>query len=738
MGRRPNALIIQYFERGAKLPDSSNRYQHTCKACGEKFPKGRIDTLTAHLVKKCPALSIQDRQNALLQLNDLPNIDRTEVRRGETSSVGQAVELPIVNSNWTALETLAEVSRQFDLNEKHDDRSHTKKGFAGHGIIAEPSCPDLLKLHEQYTLENPPMSYEQRPHRERKTQNQKTTRQKKMVSSYSSPGLIGNASTESSNLTTVTTTRMTAAAAAKFMPSMVDPQLLGDDMNVHPSTSSNSQQTYSPPKTLEQALSEAGAAFTDEMFHHCPSEQQFTWSIVDSSGTDPCLNIKSFENTSENTETSKNVSFSRIEINPSLMTTEFSAEYGTGQKFNRPKVRGRFSATRRKEVQEVRKRGACIRCRMLKKPCSEGTPCNTCKSVESARLWKTPCIRTRVADELEMYSAGLHTVLAYRELNNVKNHSSFRPSMQQVDASHYPETGVFATFNSLEGYHVSTEGNIDPNLGSNSNNSTLRILDNENDDLASKLESYSRRMSSFFYEREPSKFMHTTLSFAHELATSKQDILLKRALELWSIVHILVDHEMSWKLSERNNTHSQNGQGPSIYQSSPCGTHNLICSQLNALAEKKASSLCKSILNELERRLLQRTASDSFETFLVVLITLNCIEKSTWLFKSWEQESFKYRWPLDKTPVSISSQGERLADLLQMLLRMRNVPPKTYTRPEDGILATDATPLAQEYYEKLKFSYVHVLSKQANHIFDSGDSRCFELHFCSRLLLPVS
>jgi len=36
----------------------------------------------------------------------------------------------------------------------------------------------------------------------------------------------------------------------------------------------------------------------------------------------------------------------------------------------RPKVRGRFSASRRKEVQEVRKQGACVRCRMLKKPVS--------------------------------------------------------------------------------------------------------------------------------------------------------------------------------------------------------------------------------------------------------------------------------------------------------------------------------------------------------------------------------
>jgi hypothetical protein len=38
MGRKPNQLILEFFERGPKLEDASNRYQHTCKSCGEKVP----------------------------------------------------------------------------------------------------------------------------------------------------------------------------------------------------------------------------------------------------------------------------------------------------------------------------------------------------------------------------------------------------------------------------------------------------------------------------------------------------------------------------------------------------------------------------------------------------------------------------------------------------------------------------------------------------------------------------
>lgn len=38
--------------------------------------------------------------------------------------------------------------------------------------------------------------------------------------------------------------------------------------------------------------------------------------------------------------------------------------------------------------------------------CSGDSPCSTCASVESARLWKQPCIRTRLAEEFELYTAG--------------------------------------------------------------------------------------------------------------------------------------------------------------------------------------------------------------------------------------------------------------------------------------------------------------------------------------------
>lgn len=479
---------------------------------------------------------------------------------------------------------------------------------------------------------------------------------------------------------------MAAAAAARFVPSMVDPAILADDSNGH----------VSNEKSIMQDLN----ASLSENFFNTSQDHQPAWDMLDGTGGN-MYSEPDHTHHSMDTASSPQISqYSRLAMNPA-MTTEFSAEYGNGQKANKPKVRGRFTPSRRKEVQEVRKMGACIRCKMLKKPCSGGTPCNTCKSVESARLWKQPCLRTRIAEEVEMYSAGLHAVLAYHQVNSARSQIQFRSSPFQIEASHYPENNVFATFNALEGHEISLDGNIDPGLNGNFNMNTFRILDSENDDVPSKLEAYMKRTMSVFFENEPSQFMRVTLTTAYDISIQKQDSLLTRVLELWAMVHILVDHELSWTISLKS-SEADSGQGIEIANDhTGAGTYNLVCLQLNSAVEKKASQICKDVLNELERRLLARSSATAFATFLVALIFLNCMEKSTWLFESWEQESFKPRWPLDKPPQYYAAQGDKVTNMLQMLLRMRNVPPKTEAR-QDGVLVADGDEDTQEYFQKIQ------------------------------------
>ncbi len=120
MGRKPNQLVLEFFDRGAKLPDGSNRYEHTCKACGERFPKGRIESLMSHLKTKCQAIAPEDRHRALLQLNERPGSEPQDA--DEVFGTPPVIErhryttkLPISGGRkLTGLEALAEASRQIE------------------------------------------------------------------------------------------------------------------------------------------------------------------------------------------------------------------------------------------------------------------------------------------------------------------------------------------------------------------------------------------------------------------------------------------------------------------------------------------------------------------------------------------------------------------------------------------------------------------------------------------------
>lgn len=127
---------------------------------------------------------------------------------------------------------------------------------------------------------------------------------------------------------------------------------------------------------------------------------------------------------------------------------------------------------------------------------------------------------------------------------------------------------------------------------------------------------------------------------------------MERVLELWVATHILVDTELTWKTYYNptlppNSLHSlsqpsDEGRLP-IEQVSDPESHGLLCSQLRAAMEKRASQLSKFVINDLERRLLQRQKCGWFDTFIVAIILLNCVERTCWLFRSWDNENFAQR-----------------------------------------------------------------------------------------------
>merc|ERR1711881_306566 len=97
--------IRHFFERGPKLNDNSNRYQQTCKRCGEKFEKGRQEALVAHVAKACQGVSFQERERFLSEIQHGKASAKSKKVPSSTAEPVQAVP------ELSGLEALAEVSR---------------------------------------------------------------------------------------------------------------------------------------------------------------------------------------------------------------------------------------------------------------------------------------------------------------------------------------------------------------------------------------------------------------------------------------------------------------------------------------------------------------------------------------------------------------------------------------------------------------------------------------------------
>lgn len=481
-----------------------------------------------------------------------------------------------------------------------------------------------------------------------------------------------------------------------------------------------------------------------------------------------------------------------IAMNPHTQT-HFTTDFSVSQKPAKPKVRGRFSDSRRKEVQEVRKRGACIRCRMLKKPCSGDNPCNTCQNVESARLWKQPCIRTRIAEEFNLYSAGLHGVLAFHAVSQAKNQIRLDQVPGRIEATHHPESGIYVTFTPLRCQTHAQGSDIDPVILAANFTPELEIIDGD-DDIAGKLDSYMKKIGNSFSKSQSSAFMKATINTALSMNAPGQDGLLVKVLEMWNLTHILTSPNVQWLFfsnpslapstipSTITPSDLETINRSPITSSEQGASYDLIKMQLMGAIEKRASFLSRVVMNDLERRLLQRQQANPFETFLVAVILLACVERMCWLFRSWEDQTVIYegddntqphqhpvqastdgdivqalqsaapslessqpstqhhpKWPFDKHPAYYSQQGERFSDILLMLLKMRSVPPKPHPRVTDGMLTMcdhEADDKVRDWYENIGVTG-ELLAERSAAQFIGIDPKEWELKYVGKIILGV-
>ncbi|KAI0379792.1 hypothetical protein F5Y04DRAFT_259149 [Hypomontagnella monticulosa] len=748
MGRRPNPLILEFFERGAKLQDNSNRYHHRCRACGEDFPKGRIEGLTTHLTKKCPAISEADRVHALLSLHGIstganrlrfdgllhsgPNQGPNQISNLQSysnidpnlvSHPNATPSLPAPSFEqsqaqiWTPLETLAEVSRQIEANEKHDDHVPTTQ----EPITTADTYPTTLagaplattsnafEFHEPFTLENPPMNVGNGPQREGKDIPQRSS-DASQYDLHRTEERLRELLEVDYEATPQSTMSVAAAAAARMNTSLLDQQLLPGEMTTEPAS-----QTASQAQLIE---------------YPSPPEKSPTPPANNNNTNNTTTNVSAtpwdgMTYMPEGIQAPVSVNENGHIVAPLRGGFRMDTSNGVRQRHSR----ARFDSGRRKEVQEIRRIGACIRCRILRKTCSKGTPCETCQKVLTPRVWQTGCVRTKLEEYMDLYSAGVQVVMAQKRINSYKTTYNLVNTGLVVQASHFPETGHKATFQVLQGTPIEGEGEG----SAPGDNAPVVLLDNNSEDIPGKVESYMRQTLDELICREPSHYVRVTLDTAVMVAKNTDDMLLKRSLELWGIVE-LMDRERQWTMLA--NSPKEEVQDFLVKDDSEIEAFTNICMQLTAAAERKASAASKVLLNGIQRHLQDGKTKLGFPMFLTVMLFLNCMEKTTWAFKAWDEENLRPKWPLEKPPSNYTNRGQELTELLRMLLGIRHILPRTVATGPDSPIVTDETdPTIYDYFQRLAVTptYLHMRREQNN--FQPTDSRSLEFMFCASLLL---
>jgi hypothetical protein len=269
-----------------------------------------------------------------------------------------------------------------------------------------------------------------------------------------------------------------------------------------------------------------------------------------------------------------------------------------------------------------------------------------------------------------------------------------------IEVSHFPETGKVIVLEALVALLEPSES-LAEIRGSKDSFFQVIMIDQDKEDVPGKVEAYMRDVFQLFIDREPSKFMRVTLDLALQQLQESEDDLLRKSLELWGLVES-IDRERQWNVIERP---ANNSEEPRRIQEAKsendADIYTTLCMQLNAAAERKANNTSKALLSGMHRVLQDSKVKVNFKMYLTAVIFLNCLEKSTWAFKAWEQDHLRPGWPLERDPSVFTQQGGNLAGLLKMLLAIRKALPQTL-RDETGKLVTsEQDPAIVAYFQSI-------------------------------------
>ncbi|KIW67263.1 hypothetical protein PV04_06528 [Phialophora macrospora] len=723
MGRRPNPLMAEFFERGAKISDMSNRYEQTCKRCGEHFSRGRSEAMVPHLTKKCPAISYAERAKIIFRLHDLvmPNLSPyvDSAREAENDDNNMTVT---ENNSLNLGNGLLAGPRESELANSNGLLAEPRDSELthGNGILVGPRDSELTHGNGILTQH----SRIGRPAAQNRRQPYNALNVLAEASSH-----VGGDAADSAGYNPVNqagntpldpqleegsfpiTTAPTFAAGYSYITNVSSTSL--NDLSLV-STGAPDLSTIAATAhatMVNESASGSNVLPSNDTSHELLEESQNHGLSFQNSGHFPATAmplarpfVEPFNSMHPNHALDESFPPAQVmgalprqmdrspsqQLRPIAMnSTEQSMPVAEGNDLpathHKQRVRGKFAPDRRDEVRQVRKLGACWRCRMLRKTCSQVTPCQACASVENPRLWNISCVRTRLDEEFPLYFAMPHTVLAHHNIEELKTQANLTRFSGRLEVFHFFDHKI--AFKARQFTHVPTPTDRGDQPFSEDE---VMILDLETDNVLPKVEQYLKAICAQIIEKEPSPAMKGSLLLAQAIKaerqgsmlvenTEKSDNLISEMVELWVATVVITDTQLTAFFIKDTDPGSG---GTAIDGTMHPVSHRILTNQLRAAIEKRASVICRSALHHFEQRLL-RNKGKPFESFLVAFILLNCAERMCWLYRSWALPGKVC--PLGDNPSCYAEKAESFAQTIQMLLSMRQLEPKIMEDPETGV-----------------------------------------------------
>ena len=107
--------------------------------------------------------------------------------------------------------------------------------------------------------------------------------------------------------------------------------------------------------------------------------------------------------------------------------------------------------------------------------------------------------------------SGLYAIPVYHRVSQLKARLSLVGAAGRIEASHFPESGIFATLNRLKS-QKSASSSLESALSPTAKPEDIEIIEEDVNDCVNTSERYMRQLIRHFYENETSIFMKSTIA----------------------------------------------------------------------------------------------------------------------------------------------------------------------------------------------------------------------------------